>query len=99
MATLEVLQVGHRGVRAVHSVFARGRLFGDVDGGHGCRPARTLVFKVQGDRFNGIVCRTCDDPAAVFRIEDGRFLDTERVTFVIRLSTISTHRRRRVAPG
>jgi hypothetical protein len=46
--------------------------------------ARTFVFKVLGDRFNGIVCGPCDDPAAVFRIEDGRLLDGERVTFFIR---------------
>jgi hypothetical protein len=46
--------------------------------------AQTFVFKVQGDRFNGIVCGPCDDPTAVFRIEDGRLLDSERVTFFIR---------------
>jgi hypothetical protein len=33
--------------------------------------AQTFVFKVQDDRFNGIVCGPCDDPAAVFRIEPG----------------------------
>jgi hypothetical protein len=43
----------------------------------------TYVFKVQGDRFTGIVCGPCDDPAAVFRIEDGRILDAEHMTFSI----------------
>jgi len=46
--------------------------------------ARTYVFKVQGDRFHGIVCGPCDDPASVFRIEDGRLLDSARVIFFIR---------------
>ena len=41
------------------------------------------MFKVQGDRFTGIVCGPCDDPAAVFRIDDGRILDAERLTFSI----------------
>jgi hypothetical protein len=45
--------------------------------------AQTYVFKVQGDRFTGLVCGPCDDPAAVFRIEDGRILDAERMTFAI----------------
>jgi hypothetical protein len=46
--------------------------------------ARTYVFKVQGDRFHGVVCGPCDDPASVFRIEDGRLLDSARVIFFIR---------------
>jgi len=46
--------------------------------------AQTVVLKVQGDRLTGIVCGPCDDPAAVFRIEDGRLLDRERITFFIR---------------
>jgi hypothetical protein len=45
---------------------------------------RTFVFKVQGDRFYGIVCGPCDDPATVFRIEDGRSADAEHVAFFIR---------------
>ena len=45
--------------------------------------AQTYVFKVQGDRFTGIVCGPCDDPAAVFRIEDGKILDADRLTFSI----------------
>ena len=45
--------------------------------------ARTFVFKVQGDRLTGVVCGPCDDPAAVFRIEDGRALDADRVSFAI----------------
>ena len=44
---------------------------------------QTYVFKVQGDRFTGIVCGPCDDPAAVFRIEDGKVLDPDRLTFSI----------------
>ena len=44
---------------------------------------QTYVFKVQGDRFTGIVCGPCDDPAAVFRIEDGKILDADRLTFSI----------------
>jgi len=45
--------------------------------------SRTYVFKVHGDRFDGIMCGPCDDPASVFRIEDGRMLDAERVSFSI----------------
>jgi hypothetical protein len=41
------------------------------------------VFKVHGNQFTGIVCGPCDDPAAVFRIEDGRILDSDRMTFSI----------------
>jgi len=44
---------------------------------------QTYVFKVQGDRFTGIVCGPCDDPAAVFRIEDGKILDANRLAFSI----------------
>jgi hypothetical protein len=46
--------------------------------------ARTYVFKVKGDTFYGLVCGPCDDPSAVFRIEDGRIVDDQRVTFFIR---------------
>lgn len=46
--------------------------------------AQTFIFKAQpDDRFTGLVCGPCDDPAAVFRIEDGRVLDDQRATFVI----------------
>jgi hypothetical protein len=45
--------------------------------------SRTDVFKVHGDRFDGIMCGPCDDPSSVFRIEDGRMLDAERVSFSI----------------
>jgi hypothetical protein len=44
---------------------------------------KTYVFKVQGDRFTGIACGPCDDPAAVFRIEDGKILDADHMTFTI----------------
>jgi hypothetical protein len=46
--------------------------------------ARVYVFKVSGDRLTGIMCGPCDDPASVFRIEDGRLVDTDRATFFIR---------------
>jgi hypothetical protein len=46
--------------------------------------AQTYVFKVRGDRFDGIVCGPCDDPKTVFRIEDGRVVDAEHLTFSIR---------------
>jgi hypothetical protein len=45
--------------------------------------AQTYVFKAKGDRFTGVVCGPCDDPAAVFRIEDGKILDADRMTFSI----------------
>ncbi len=45
---------------------------------------QTFVFKTQPDgRFTGLVCGPCDDPGAVFRIEDGRMLDDQRATFTI----------------
>jgi len=46
--------------------------------------ARVYVFKVSGDRITGIVCGPCNDPASVFRIEDGRLLGNDRATFFIR---------------
>ena len=45
---------------------------------------QVYVFKVSGDRFTGIMCGPCDDPAWVFRIEDGRILDAEHATFFVR---------------
>jgi hypothetical protein len=48
---------------------------------------RVYVFKVAEDRVTGIVCGPCDDPAGVFRIEDGRILDGDRATFFIRYET------------
>jgi hypothetical protein len=48
------------------------------------RDARVYIFKVSGDRFTGIVCGPCDDPASVFQIEDGRLLDGTRAAFFIR---------------
>jgi hypothetical protein len=45
---------------------------------------RTYIFKVSGDRITGLVCGTCDDPASVFRIEDGRILDANQAVFYIR---------------
>jgi hypothetical protein len=46
--------------------------------------ARIYVFKVVGDRFTGITCGPCDDPARVFRIEDGRILGADQAAFFIR---------------
>jgi hypothetical protein len=43
----------------------------------------TFVFRVQGDNFLGIVCGRCDDPTSVFRIANGRILDSSRLSFVI----------------
>lgn len=45
---------------------------------------RVYVFKVSGDRLTGIMCGPCDDPATVFRIEDGRIVDADHATFFIR---------------
>ena len=45
--------------------------------------ARVYVFKVIGDRFTGIVCGPCDNPASVFRIEDGRVIDENHASFFI----------------
>ena len=46
--------------------------------------ARVYVFKVVGDGFTGIVCGPCDNPASVFRIEEGRVVGADRATFFIR---------------
>jgi hypothetical protein len=46
--------------------------------------ALTYVFKMTGDRFTGIVCGPCDDPAHVFEIEDGRMVDASRAVFFVR---------------
>jgi hypothetical protein len=50
----------------------------------GAAPAdQAFVFRVQGNAFIGIVCGPCDDPATVFRIADGRIVDTQHVTFSV----------------
>ena len=59
--------------------------------------ARTYIFKVSGDRFTGIVCGPCDDPANVLRIEDGRILGTDRASFFIRHDAGRRERVERVA--
>jgi hypothetical protein len=46
--------------------------------------ARIYIFKVSGDRVTGIVCGPCDDPASVFRIEDGQILGADKAVFYIR---------------
>ena len=46
--------------------------------------ALTYVFKMSGDRFTGIVCGPCDNPATVFEIEDGSMVDAGRAVFFVR---------------
>jgi hypothetical protein len=46
--------------------------------------ARIYIFKVSGDRITGIVCGPCDDPASVFRIEDGQIVGPDQAVFYIR---------------
>ena len=48
---------------------------------------RVYVLMVSGDRLTGIMCGPCDDPASVFRIEDGRILDADHATFFIQYGT------------
>jgi hypothetical protein len=55
---------------------------------------RVYVFKVFEDRLTGIMCGPCDDPASVFKIEDGRILDADRATFFIRYDTGGSYRER-----
>jgi hypothetical protein len=44
---------------------------------------QTYVFRVQDNRFIGMVCGPCDDSATVFRIDDGRVLDETRLSFAV----------------
>jgi len=44
---------------------------------------QTFVFKVHGDWFTGLVCGPCDDPASVFKIEEGRMVDGDKLAFTI----------------
>ncbi len=53
--------------------------------------ARVYVLNVSGDRLTGIMCGPCDDPASVFRIEDGRILDADHATFFIRYDASRAH--------
>lgn len=48
------------------------------------RSERIYIFKASGDRFTGIVCGPCDDPASVFRIEDGQIFGADKAAFSIR---------------
>jgi hypothetical protein len=48
---------------------------------------RVYIFKVLEGRLTGIMCGPCDDPASVFKIEDGRILDADQATFFIRYDT------------
>jgi hypothetical protein len=77
-------------VFSVSSLQAADLVSGTWTAGEGAA-ARVYVFKVSGDRLTGIMCGPCDDPASVFRIEDGRILDADRATFFIRHDT---HRER-----
>ena len=47
----------------------------------------TFIFKASGEQFAGIACGPCDRPATVFRVQDGRQLDADRVTFVVTYDT------------
>src|SRR5262249_15177532 len=44
---------------------------------------QTFVFKAGGAAFGGVVCGPCDDPASVFRVENGRFVDADHLTFSV----------------
>ena len=48
---------------------------------------RTFIFKASGARFAGVACGPCDSPSSVFRIDDGRMLDDNRVTFFVTYDT------------
>jgi hypothetical protein len=48
---------------------------------------QTFVFKVHGDWFTGLVCGPCDDPSSVFKIDEGRMLDSDRLAFTIAYDT------------
>jgi hypothetical protein len=48
---------------------------------------RVYVFNASGDSLTGIMCGPCNDPASVFKIEDGRMLDADRAIFFIRYDT------------
>src|SRR5262245_25834047 len=48
---------------------------------------QTFVFKVSGERFAGIACGPCDRAASVYRIEEGRMLDADRVSFFVSYDT------------
>ena len=65
------------------SLQAADLLSGTWTAGDGPRRAPTSS-RSSGDRFTGIVCGPCDDPASVFRIEDGRILGADRASFFIR---------------
>ena len=64
---------------AAHAASAADRLSGAWS-----TDAQTFIFKAQpGNRFWGVVCGPCDDPSAIFRIEDGKVIDDEHATFSI----------------
>jgi hypothetical protein len=48
---------------------------------------QTFIFKASGERFAGIACGPCDKAASVLRVEDGRMLDADRVSFVVSYDT------------
>jgi hypothetical protein len=49
--------------------------------------AQTFVFKASGDRFGGIACGPCDKASSIFRVEDGRILDGDHISFFVSYDT------------
>jgi hypothetical protein len=45
---------------------------------------QTFIFKVKQDSVIGLVCGPCDTPTSVFKIEDGKVLDANRISFDVR---------------
>jgi len=70
-------------VGAAPGVLAADFLSGTWTSGEGAA-ALTYVFKMSGDRFTGIVCGPCDNPATVFEIEDGSMVAADRAVFFVR---------------
>jgi hypothetical protein len=66
-------------------VFAADRVSGAWTTG-GPAP-QTFVFKASGDQFGGIACGPCDKFASVFRVEDGRIMDADHVSFFVSYDT------------
>jgi len=44
---------------------------------------RIFIFKASAERFAGVACGPCDRPSSVFRIDDGRMLDANRIAFFV----------------
>ena len=80
---IEIVQRAPLGPQVASNLQAADLLSGTWTAGEGPQ-ARIYIFKVSGDRFSGIVCGPCDDPASVFRIEEGRVLGADKASFFIR---------------